>query len=124
MAYVLWIFGFLGFHRFYYNSKKIGALYLFTAGLCGVGWLFDLFYLPKLHAKFDQEALPTGEANYTLAWMLLLFGGIFGLHKLYLRRMSVFFFYFFTFGGFGVGFLYDFFTLNNQIAFFNLPRKK
>lgn len=125
LGYIFWILGFMGLHRFYYNSKKMGLLYLLTGGLLGLGWLVDLFYLPTLHRKFvATETFTEGEANYSITWLLFVCGGLFGLHKLYLQRMSVFVFYFFTFGGFGIGLIYDLFTLNKQVAFFNLSKEK
>ena len=38
----------MGFHRFYLGKIGTGILYLFTAGLCGFGGLFDLFYIPTM----------------------------------------------------------------------------
>ena len=40
VGYVLWIFGFLGAHRFYYGRPVSGTIYLFTLGLLliGHGW--------------------------------------------------------------------------------------
>lgn len=32
-------------HRFYEGSVKMGFLYLFTLGLFGVGWLYDIIRL-------------------------------------------------------------------------------
>ena len=43
IGYILWIFGFLGAHRFYYGRPLTGTLWFFTLGLLGVGWLVDLF---------------------------------------------------------------------------------
>lgn len=125
LGYFFWLFGFTGLHRFYYNSKKMGLLYLLTGGLLGLGWLFDLFYLPSLQDKSIKENnFKEGEANYTLAWVLWFFGGVLGLHKLYFQRVGMFIFYFFTFGGFGFGWIYDLFTLNDQVTFFNMSKEK
>ena len=35
--------GLFGVHRFYEGDKKWGLIYLFTFGLFGYGWLFDMF---------------------------------------------------------------------------------
>lgn len=51
VAYVLWFvsgFGALGFHRFYLGKIGTGIIYLCTGGLCGLGGLFDLFYIPTM----------------------------------------------------------------------------
>ena len=46
-AYVLWAFtGLLGGHRFYLGRPVSGLVWLFTAGLCGFGWIIDAFLLP------------------------------------------------------------------------------
>ena len=43
-ALLLCIFlGYLGAHKFYEGKAGTGLLYLFTGGLCGVGWLIDIF---------------------------------------------------------------------------------
>ena len=44
VGYLLWIFGFLGAHRFYFGRPISGTVYLFTLGLLGIGWLVDLFF--------------------------------------------------------------------------------
>lgn len=46
VAYLLWFFfGLIGMHKFYLGKIGMGLLYLFTAGLFGVGWFIDLFTL-------------------------------------------------------------------------------
>ena len=38
-------FGYLGAHKFYEERAGMGILYLFTAGLCGIGVLIDFINL-------------------------------------------------------------------------------
>jgi hypothetical protein len=46
LAYTIWLFlGLIGGHKFYIDKIKTGILYLLTAGLVGIGWIFDLFTL-------------------------------------------------------------------------------
>ena len=42
VGYLLWIFGFMGSHRFYFGRPVSGTIYFFTLGLLGIGWLIDL----------------------------------------------------------------------------------
>lgn len=37
--------GYFGVHHFYAGNKKKGLIYLFTFGLFGLGWLFDIIML-------------------------------------------------------------------------------
>lgn len=42
-AFFLCLFlGFLGAHKFYEGKTGMGVLYLFTMGLCGIGWIVDI----------------------------------------------------------------------------------
>ncbi len=58
VAYILWFFplGLLGIHRFYCNRIGTGILWLLTGGLCGIGWLIDLFLVPGLVRSANEES--------------------------------------------------------------------
>ena len=114
-GYLLWIFGFLGSHRFYYGKPVTGTIWFFTLGLLGIGWLIDLFLIPGMDrdADFRYQA---GPINYSLAWVLLTFLGVFGLHRFYMGKWLTGILYLLTGGFFLLGVLYDFWTLNDQIS--------
>ncbi len=48
MGYLLWIFGFMGAHRFYLGRPISGTVYFFTLGLLFIGWIVDLFLIPSM----------------------------------------------------------------------------
>jgi TM2 domain-containing membrane protein YozV len=115
VGYVLWIVGFLGSHRFYFGRPVSGTIYLFTLGLLGIGWLIDLVLMPMLEEKADRRYV-AGEKNYTVAWILLCFTGFLGLHRFYMGKIVTGLIYLFTLGLFGIGIIYDFWTLNDQVS--------
>jgi len=57
-----------------------------------------------------------GKVNYTIAWVLLTFFGIFGIHRFYMGKWISGLIYFCTGGLFLAGYLYDYCTLNEQIS--------
>ncbi len=122
VGYVLWIFGFLGAHRFYFGRPISGTIYLFTLGLLGIGWLIDLFLMPSLERSADRR-YAAGELSYTIAWVLLTFLGIFGLHRFYQGKIGTGILYLLTLGFFFIGIIYDWWTLNEQISAGNLERE-
>lgn len=115
LGYLLWLFGFLGAHRFYYGKPVTGTIWFFTLGLLGIGWLIDLLLIPAMDRQADLR-FQAGPINYSLAWLLLTFLGVFGLHRFYLGKWPTGLLYLVTFGLFGLGVLYDFWTLNDQIS--------
>lgn len=115
VGYILWIFGFLGAHRFYYGRPVSGTIYFFTFGLFLIGWLVDLILMPMLEARADRIYEP-GDTNYTVGWVLLTFLGIFGVHRFYIGKWFTGLLYLFTCGLFLVGIIYDYWTLNEQIS--------
>ncbi|MDI5890785.1 NINE protein [Halomonas rhizosphaerae] len=115
IGYLLWLFGFLGAHRFYYGKPVTGTIWFFTLGLLGIGWLIDLFLIPAMDRQADLR-FQAGPTNYSLAWLLLTFLGVFGMHRFYLGKWLTGLLYLLTFGLFGLGVLYDFWTLNDQIS--------
>lgn len=115
IGYLFWIFGFTGAHRFYYGRPVSGTIYFFTLGLLGVGWLIDIFLIPEMDRIADRKFEP-GPKDYNLTWGLLTFLGVFGAHRLYLGKIVTALLYFFTGGFFMLGYLYDLWTLNEQIS--------
>ena len=87
VGYLLWILGFTGSHRFYYGKPISGTIWLCTGGLFLVGWLIDLFLIPIMDSQAERR-FATGRYNYTVSWILLTFLGTFGLHRLYLGKIS------------------------------------
>lgn len=118
IGYILWLFGFLGAHRFYYGRPLTATLYFFTFGLLGVGWLIDLFLMPSMDREADRR-YESGPKNYDLAWILLTFFGLFGVHRFYLEKWPTGIIYLLTAGLFGFGYIYDYWTLNGQLDEYN-----
>jgi len=121
VGYLLWIFGFLGSHRFYFGRPVSGTIYLFTLGLFLIGWIVDLFLMPMLEETADRR-YQAGEINYTVAWVLLTFLGFLGLHRFYMGKIGTGLIYLCTLGLFGIGIIYDYWTLNEQISARNMER--
>jgi TM2 domain-containing membrane protein YozV len=114
VGYVLWIFGFMGAHRFYYGRPISATIYFFTLGLFLIGWIVDLFLIPSMDRDADKQ-YRSGASSYTLAWILLTFLGVFGLHRFYLGKWLTGIVYLLTGGVFLLGIIYDYWTLNQQI---------
>jgi TM2 domain-containing membrane protein YozV len=122
LGYLLWIFGFTGSHRFYYGRPISGTIYFFTGGLFLIGWIVDLFLIPSMDRSAGLRFYP-GRVDYSAAWLLLTFLGIFGAHRMYMGKWPTGILYLLTGGLFLVGYVYDFWTLNNQITSVNLEAR-
>ena len=87
---------------------------MFTGGLFLIGWFVDLFLISRMNdeanARFQQ-----GPTEYSVAWLLLAFLGVLGIHRMYMGKVVSGVLYLFTFGGFFIGVIYDFCTLNSQV---------
>jgi TM2 domain-containing membrane protein YozV len=115
VGYVLWIFGFMGAHRFYFGKPLSGTLYFFTLGLLFVGWIVDLFLIPGMSRNAELR-FRSGRYDYTVAWVLLTFLGVFGIHRFYLGKWLTGLLYLLSGGVFGLGVLYDYWTLNASVS--------
>jgi TM2 domain-containing membrane protein YozV len=118
IGYILWIFGFTGSHRFYYGKPISGTIWFFTLGLFFIGWIIDLFLIPSMDRQADFR-YRSGNLNYTVAWILLTFLGLFGIHRFYMGKWLTGIVYLLSGGIFGIGYLYDFWTLNDQVSLIN-----
>lgn len=115
MGYLLWIFGFIGAHRFYYGRQISGTIWFFTLGLLFVGWIIDLFLIPSMSREADRR-YEAGPVDYDLAWILLTFLGWLGIHRFYMGKIFTGILWLLTGGLFLVGILWDFLTLNEQLS--------
>jgi TM2 domain-containing membrane protein YozV len=122
IGYLLWVFGFMGAHRFYYGRPVTGTIWFFTLGLLLVGWLVDLFLIPSLDRSADGRYVE-GPKDYNLAWVLLTFLGLLGVHRFYLEKWVTGVIWLLTGGLFLVGWLYDLWTLNEQLRDYNQRRR-
>lgn len=122
IGYIIWIFGFLGAHRFYYGKQISGTIYLFTFGLLFIGWIVDLFLIPRMNREADIR-YHEGDIDFNVCWVLLTFLGYFGIHRMYMGKWISGLIYLCTFGIFGLGYIYDFWTLNEQISLINGTRQ-
>ena len=118
IGYLLWLFGFTGSHRFYYGKPVSATIYYFTLGLFFIGWLVDLFLIPGMDRNADRR-FSAGPVDYNVAWILLTFLGVFGIHRMYMGKWVTGIIYLLTGGLFLVGYIYDYWTLNDQLSQLN-----
>ena len=61
------------------------SIWFFTGGLLLVGWIIDLFLIPSMDREADFR-FQAGYLDYTIAWILLTFLGVFGIHRFYMGK--------------------------------------
>jgi len=115
IGYILWIFGFMGAHRFYYGRPVTGTIWFFTLGLLLIGWIIDLFLIPSMDRSADLQ-FTEGPKDYNVTWILLVFLGVFGIHRFYMGKVFTGILYLLTGGVFLLGIIYDYWTLNDQLS--------
>ena len=80
-----------------------------------MGWVIDLFLIPSMDREADRS-YKSGNINFDVAWLLLIFLGYLGAHRFYMGKLLTGLLWFVTGGMFGLGWLYDLWTLNEQIS--------
>ena len=61
--------------------------------------------------------------RFTVAWLLLTFLGVLGIHRFYMGKVLTGLLWLCTFGLLGVGLLYDLLTLNEQVDEMNRAQR-
>jgi TM2 domain-containing membrane protein YozV len=116
VTYVLWaLLGWSGMHRFYLGKRTTGVIWSLTFGLLFIGWIVDLFLIPKLRREMANK-FQFGRYNYSTGWVLLLLVGIFGAHRFYIGKWGTGLLYLCTGGLCGLGVLYDILTFNDVLS--------
>ena len=83
-----------------------------------IGYWLDLFLIPGMDRQASMR-FHTGRIDYNVAWILLTFLGVFGVHRMYQGKWITGILYLCTGGFFLIGVLYDFWTMNQQISIKN-----
>ncbi|KAK0053150.1 hypothetical protein Bpfe_017527 [Biomphalaria pfeifferi] len=121
-AYTLWFpFGLLGFHHYYLGNYAWGAVYTFSGGIFGIGWLVDSIRMPWLvkaaNERIVSNPIERNEKNLCPAYALGLTPiGILGGHHYYLNRPLWGVLYTLTLGMVGVGWLFDWIRMPYIVA--------
>jgi heme O synthase-like polyprenyltransferase len=68
-----------------------------------------------MERKADRRYRP-GPLDYTLAWILLTFLGVFGIHRMYIGKWMTGVLWLLTGGLFTFGYVYDYWTWNGQVS--------
>lgn len=118
-AYILGLspFGPFGAYHYYLGNIRLGLVYTFTVGIFGIGWIVDLFRMPKLVKKAGLGTKSVGTA-YIMAMPPF---GLFGAHHYYLGNYALGATYTWSLGIFTVGWIVDLFRMKGLVKAANDP---
>ena len=78
-------------------------------------YVYAFGWRPEAKREAERRFIE-GPTDYNLAWIFLTFLGVFGIHRFYMGKIFTGLIYLVTLGVFGLGVLWDFLTLNEQIS--------
>ena len=73
----------------------------------------------SIHEAGEPLRFVEGRKDYSISWLLLVFLGVFGVHRFYLGKIATGLLYLLTGGLLLIGVLYDLWTLNAQVSEIN-----
>ncbi|XP_067653530.1 uncharacterized protein [Haliotis asinina] len=112
VTYFLTLFlGIVGAHHFYLGRPKFGTLYIFTAGLLGLGYVVDLIRVPWLveNANLELHHPELRGRKYLMDAYLLWLPpfGLLGFHHIYLGNVYTAIVYMISLGAIVLGWMLD-----------------
>ncbi|KAK3094597.1 hypothetical protein FSP39_003806 [Pinctada imbricata] len=112
--------GMFGAHHFYLGRHMFGFMYMFTFGLCGIGYVADLFRIRSM-VKEANMRIHGEETRRSLfeAYLLWFPFGIFGFHYIYLKDYMMAILYVLSGGVYGIAWFFDAVRIPNLVASFN-----
>ncbi|XP_054750655.2 uncharacterized protein LOC129256491 [Lytechinus pictus] len=132
-AYLMWLppMGLFGMHHFYLGRTRYAVFQTFTFGLNVIGWAVDLFRMPWLVRKANEDVtkmkagIKVEDPSYSLmdAYLMAVPLGLFGFHHFYLGNTRRGILFLCTFGVFGLGWLADLFQMPLIVSEANKERQ-
>ncbi|XP_045204987.2 uncharacterized protein LOC123557541 [Mercenaria mercenaria] len=118
-AYILALppLGIFGAYHYYLGNVRLGLVYTFTFGIFGIGWIVDLFRMPRLVRKAGLNKKSIG-TSYIMAMPPF---GLFGAHHYYLGNYLLGIVYTCTLGIFVIGWIMDLFRMKSLVKASNDP---
>ena len=103
---------------FYVSDEVCRVIVLVTGAFCVIGWFADLLRIPQLVRKTNAKSMGLRVPSFDLVDTYLLWFspfGLLGFHQIYLKRINWGFFYFFTCGVLGTGWIIDLFRIPSLV---------
>ena len=103
---------FSGIHHLYLGRHFWGVLYMLSLGICGIGWITDLWRIPGIVDETNKymKRRDSTRPIYVMDCYILLacpITGILGVQHYMLGRVVIGLFYTCTLGGLMIGWLLD-----------------